>query len=90
MDNKAWIAVASVSALIVGFLSGVIIWRPDAKNQSARLEARALEEKQKTLRSLEEHVTQLRKEVEESSNHITKLQARGMTQNRRFVLRNKN
>jgi uncharacterized coiled-coil protein SlyX len=53
-----------------------MMWRPDPKNQNARLEAYALEEKRKTIEALQDDVTELRKELDESSKHIAKLQAR--------------
>jgi uncharacterized coiled-coil protein SlyX len=65
-----------MSALIIGLLGGTMMWRPDPKNQNARLEEYALEEKQKTIEALQDDVTELRKELDESSKHIAKLQAR--------------
>lgn len=76
MVKKAWVAAISLSALIAGLLGGMMMWRPDGRNDQFRREAAALEEKQKTIAALEERVTQLRKEVEEGSNHIAKLQGR--------------
>lgn len=76
MIKKAWVVAISLSALIVGLLGGMMMWRPDGRNDQFRAEAAALEEKQKTIAVLEERITQLRKEVEEGSNHIAKLQTK--------------
>jgi uncharacterized coiled-coil protein SlyX len=53
-----------------------MMWRPDPKNQNARLTAYAVEEKQKTIEALQDDVTELRNQLDESSKHIAKLQAR--------------
>ena len=76
MTTKTWVIAISVSALIIGLLAGMMVWRPDPKNQNVRLEAHALEEKRKTIEGLEKDLTELRKELDESSKQIATLQAK--------------
>jgi uncharacterized coiled-coil protein SlyX len=77
MGKKAWVVAVLVSVLIVGFLGWRMLWRPNGESGRARLyQAQISGEKQKTIRTLEEQVTQLRKELEEGSKQIAKLQAR--------------
>jgi hypothetical protein len=76
MVKKSWVVAISFSALILGLLGGMVVWRPDGKSEQFRLEAAALEEKQKTIAALEERIASLRKELEDGANHIAKLQTR--------------
>jgi uncharacterized coiled-coil protein SlyX len=76
MITKTWVIATSMGALIIGLLSGMMVWRPDSTKQNVRLEGQALEEKRKTIEALEKNLTELRKELDESSKQIATLQAR--------------
>jgi septal ring factor EnvC (AmiA/AmiB activator) len=69
MEKKGWIFIGVIAFALVAFLAWKAFWTPNDRNSLA------LQEKEEKIRDMEDQVTTLQKELEESSKQIAALQA---------------